>query len=135
MSEIVLEGVSKHYGAVRAVDGVSFRAAASRFLVLLGPSGCGKSTVLRLIAGLEDVTRGKILIAGRDVTRLEPDKRRISMVFQSYALFPHLSVAENIVFGLKVRRTPAPERDARLARVAELVGLGEQLPRKPRQAS
>ncbi|MEX0638495.1 MAG: ABC transporter ATP-binding protein, partial [Burkholderiales bacterium] len=135
MSEIALQEVSKHYGAVRAVDGVSFRAAAGKFLVLLGPSGCGKSTVLRLIAGLEDVTRGKILIAGRDVTRLDPDKRRISMVFQSYALFPHLSVAENIVFGLKVRRTPAPERNERLARVAELVGLTEQMARKPSQLS
>jgi sn-glycerol 3-phosphate transport system ATP-binding protein len=135
MSEIVLEGVSKHYGAVRAVDGISFRAAAGKFLVLLGPSGCGKSTVLRLIAGLEDVTEGRIHIAGRDVTRLDPDKRRISMVFQSYALFPHLSVAENIVFGLKVRRMPPPERDARLARVAELVGLAEQLARKPAQLS
>jgi sn-glycerol 3-phosphate transport system ATP-binding protein len=135
MSEIVLEEVSKHYGAVRAVDGVSFRAAAGKFLVLLGPSGCGKSTLLRLIAGLEDVTAGKILIGGRDVTRLEAHKRRISMVFQSYALFPHLSVAENIVFGLKVRRTPEPERDERLARVAELVGLTEQLARKPAQLS
>jgi len=135
MSEIVLEGVSKHYGAVRAVDGVSFRAAAGRFLVLLGPSGCGKSTVLRLIAGLEDVTRGRILIGERDVTRLDPEKRRISMVFQSYALFPHLSVAENIVFGLKVRRTPAAERNERLARVAELVGLTEQMARKPSQLS
>jgi sn-glycerol 3-phosphate transport system ATP-binding protein len=135
MSEIVLEGVSKHYGAVRAVDGISFRAAAGKFLVLLGPSGCGKSTVLRLIAGLEGVTRGKILIAGRDVTRLEPDQRRISMVFQSYALFPHLSVAENIVFGLKVRRTPPAERNERLARVAELVGLTEQMARKPSQLS
>jgi sn-glycerol 3-phosphate transport system ATP-binding protein len=117
------------------VDGVSFRAAAGKFLVLLGPSGCGKSTVLRLIAGLEDVTRGRILIGGRDVTRLDPDKRRVSMVFQSYALFPHLSVAENIVFGLKVRRTPHAERDERLARVAGLVGLGEQLARKPSQLS
>jgi sn-glycerol 3-phosphate transport system ATP-binding protein len=135
MSEIALQEVSKHYGAVRAVDGISFRAAAGKFLVLLGPSGCGKSTVLRLIAGLEDVTRGKILIAGRDVTRLEPDKRRISMVFQSYALFPHLSVAENIVFGLKVRRTPPAERNERLARVAELVGLTEQMARKPSQLS
>jgi sn-glycerol 3-phosphate transport system ATP-binding protein len=135
MSEIVLEEVSKHYGAVRAVDGVSFRAAAGKFLVLLGPSGCGKSTVLRLIAGLEDVTRGRILIGGRDVTRLDPEKRRISMVFQSYALFPHLTVAENIVFGLKVRRTPAAERNERLARVAELVGLTEQLARKPSQLS
>ncbi|MGE0875399.1 MAG: ABC transporter ATP-binding protein [Burkholderiales bacterium] len=135
MSEIVLESVSKHYGVVRAVDDVSLRAEAGRFLVLLGPSGCGKSTVLRLIAGLEDVTRGKILIAGSDVTHLEPDKRRISMVFQSYALFPHLSVAENIVFGLKVRRTPAAERDERLARVAALVGLTEQVARKPSQLS
>ena len=135
MSEIVLEEVSKHYGKVRAVDGVSLRAAAGKFLVLLGPSGCGKSTVLRLIAGLEDVTRGRILIGGRDVTHLDADKRRISMVFQSYALFPHLSVAENIVFGLKVRRTPATERAERLARVASLVGLTEQLARKPSQLS
>jgi sn-glycerol 3-phosphate transport system ATP-binding protein len=135
MSEIVLQQVAKYYGAVRAVDGISFRAAAGKFLVLLGPSGCGKSTVLRLVAGLEDVTRGKIFIGGRDVTRLDPDKRRISMVFQSYALFPHLSVAENIVFGLKVRRTPQPERDQRLARVAGLVGLTEQLARKPSQLS
>jgi sn-glycerol 3-phosphate transport system ATP-binding protein len=135
MSEIVLEAVSKHYGAVRAVDGVSFRAAAAKFLVLLGPSGCGKSTVLRLIAGLEDVTRGKILIGGRDVTRLDPEKRRISMVFQSYALFPHLSVGENIVFGLKVRGTPHAERKKRLASVAELVGLTEQMARKPSQLS
>jgi len=135
MSDIVLEGVAKHYGAVRAVDGVSFGAAAGKFLVLLGPSGCGKSTVLRLVAGLEDVTRGKIFIGGHDVTRLDPDKRRISMVFQSYALFPHLSVAENIVFGLKVRRTAQPERDERLARVAALVGLTEQLARKPSQLS
>jgi sn-glycerol 3-phosphate transport system ATP-binding protein len=135
MCEIVLEGVSKRYGTVRAVDGVSFRAAPGRFLVLLGPSGCGKSTILRLIAGLEEVSAGRILIGGRDVTRLEPDKRRISMVFQSYALFPHLSVAENIVFGLKVRRTPQPERAERLARVAALVGLTEQVARKPSQLS
>jgi sn-glycerol 3-phosphate transport system ATP-binding protein len=135
MSEIVLEAVSKHYGAVRAVDDVSLRAEEGRFLVLLGPSGCGKSTILRLVAGLEDVTRGRILIGGKDVTRLDPEKRRISMVFQSYALFPHLSVAENIVFGLKVRRTPQAERKERLARVAELVGLTEQLARKPAQLS
>ncbi|MBK9244113.1 MAG: ABC transporter ATP-binding protein [Burkholderiales bacterium] len=135
MSEIVLEGVSKLYGAVRAVDGVSLRAESGRFLVLLGPSGCGKSTVLRLIAGLEDPAAGRILIDGRDVTRLAPDKRRVSMVFQSYALFPHLSVAENIVFGLKVRRMPAGERSQRLAKVASLVGLSEQLARKPAQLS
>ena len=135
MSDIVLERVSKRYGAVRAVDGVSLRAESGKFLVLLGPSGCGKSTILRLIAGLEDPSEGRILIGGRDVTRLAPDKRKISMVFQSYALFPHLSVAENIVFGLKVRGLPKAERDARLARVAELVGLSEQIARKPSQLS
>jgi sn-glycerol 3-phosphate transport system ATP-binding protein len=120
---------------VRAVDGVSLRAESGKFLVLLGPSGCGKSTILRLIAGLEDPSEGRVLIGGRDVTRLAPDKRRISMVFQSYALFPHLSVAENIVFGLKVRGLPRAEREARLARVAELVGLTEQIARKPSQLS
>ena len=135
MSDIVLQGVSKRYGAVRAVDAVSLRAEAGRFLVLLGPSGCGKSTVLRLIAGLEEPSDGRVLIGGRDVTRLAPDARRISMVFQSYALFPHLSVAENIVFGLRVRRTPPAERAERLARVAALVGLAEQLARKPAQLS
>jgi len=135
MSEIVLERVSKRYGAVRAVDGVSLRAEAGKFLVLLGPSGCGKSTVLRLIAGLEEPSEGRILIGGSDVTRLNPDKRHVSMVFQSYALFPHLSVAENIVFGLKVRSTPPAERAERLARVASLVGLSEQLERKPSQLS
>ncbi len=135
MSEIVLENVSKRYGAVRAADGVTLRAEAGKFLVLLGPSGCGKSTALRLIAGLEEPSEGRILIDGRDVTRLNPDKRRISMVFQSYALFPHLSVAENIVFGLKVRRMPAAERAERLAKVAALVGLSEQLARKPSQLS
>ncbi len=135
MSEIVLEKVSKRFGGVKAVDDVSFRAEQGKFVVLLGPSGCGKSTLLRLIAGLEEVGEGKILIDGRDVTRLEPDKRRVSMVFQSYALFPHLTVAENIVFGLKVRRTPEAARAKRLARVAKLVGLAEQLERKPQQLS
>jgi sn-glycerol 3-phosphate transport system ATP-binding protein len=135
VSEIVLEKVTKRFGRVQAVDAVSFRAEAGRFVVLLGPSGCGKSTVLRLIAGLEDVTEGKILIDGRDVTRLTPDKRRVSMVFQSYALFPHLSTEENIVFGLKVRGMPDEERRRRLEKVAQIVGLAELLDRKPQQLS
>jgi sn-glycerol 3-phosphate transport system ATP-binding protein len=132
---IVLENVSKRFGAVTAVDGVSFRAEKGKFVVLLGPSGCGKSTLLRLIAGLEEVSEGKILIEGRDVTGLDPTKRRISMVFQSYALFPHLSVAENIVFGLKVRRMQRSEREHRLAHVADLTGLAERLHHKPQQLS
>ena len=125
MSQIVLEKVTKRFGALKAVDAVSFRAEKGRFVVLLGPSGCGKSTLLRLVAGLEELDEGRILIEGRDVTALDPTKRRLSMVFQSYALFPHLTVAENIVFGLKVRRLPAEKRAARLKRVAELVGLTE----------
>ena len=135
MSEIVLEKVTKRFGRVKAVDAVSFRAEKGKFVVLLGPSGCGKSTLLRLIAGLEDVSEGKVFIEGRDVTALDPTKRRISMVFQSYALFPHLTVEENIVFGLKVRRLPALERKKRLERVAELVGLTERLEHKPQQLS
>ena len=113
LSEIVLEGVTKRFGGVTAVDAVSLRAEKGRFMVLLGPSGCGKSTLLRLIAGLEEVSEGKIFIEGRDVTALDPTKRKLSMVFQSYALFPHLTVAENIVFGLKVRRLPEKERKER----------------------
>ena len=135
MSEIVLDKVTKRFGRVKAVDEVSFRAESGKFVVLLGPSGCGKSTLLRLIAGLEEVSEGTIAIEGRDVTRLEPQERRVSMVFQSYALFPHLSVAENIVFGLKVRGVDAAEREARLKKVAELVGLAAQLERKPQQLS
>jgi sn-glycerol 3-phosphate transport system ATP-binding protein len=135
VSEIVLDQVSKRFGSVNAVEAVSFRAPAGKFVVLLGPSGCGKSTLLRLIAGLEDVSDGKIFIDGRDVTALDPTKRRLSMVFQSYALFPHLSVAENIVFGLKVRRLPSKERSERLAKVSELVGLTERLDHKPQQLS
>jgi len=135
MSDIVLQGISKHYGSVRAVDDVSFEAAAGSFLVLLGPSGCGKSTALRLIAGLEEATAGRVLIGGRDVTGEPPSQRHVSMVFQSYALFPHLDVGENIVFGLKVRRIAADERRRRLERVAELVGLGGLLDRRPAQLS
>jgi sn-glycerol 3-phosphate transport system ATP-binding protein len=135
VSEIRLEKVTKRFGAVRAVDAVSFGAQKGKFVVLLGPSGCGKSTLLRLIAGLEEVSEGRIFIEDRDVTNLDPTKRRISMVFQSYALFPHLTVAENIVFGLRVRRTDAAERERRLNTVAELVGLGERLQHKPQQLS
>ncbi len=135
MSAISLRSVSKVWGGVRALDDVSFEAAAGSFAVLLGPSGCGKSTTLRLIAGLDEVSAGRILIGNRDVTAAPPAQRGISMVFQSYALFPHLTVAENIVFGLKVRRVGAHERARRLARVASLLGLEKLLERKPAQLS
>ena len=135
MSAICLQDVTKAWGDARAVDRVSFETATGRFAVLLGPSGCGKSTTLRLIAGLEQVTAGRVLIGGQDVTARPPAARRISMVFQSYALFPHLSVAENILFGLKVRSVPAHEQAVRLKRVAGLLGLEKLLERKPSQIS
>jgi len=139
VSAIAAENVSKHWttadGKVRAVDGLSFEFDEGTLNVLLGPSGCGKSTTLRLIAGLERTDTGRIRIAGRDVTDLPPSQRSIAMVFQSYALFPHLPVAENIVFGLKVRKVQAADVAARLKKVADLLGLQNLLDRKPSQLS
>jgi sn-glycerol 3-phosphate transport system ATP-binding protein len=135
MSEIQLDHIVKGWGAARAVDGVSLTAEEGSLLVLLGPSGCGKSTTLRLIAGLEQPDSGKVLIGGADVTHLTPAERKIAMVFQSYALFPHLSVAENIIFGLRVRGVSRGERDSRLKQVADIVGLSQLLERKPSQLS
>jgi sn-glycerol 3-phosphate transport system ATP-binding protein len=139
VSAIVVENVSKHWtttdGQVRAVDAISFAVAAGTFTVLLGPSGCGKSTTLRLIAGLETADGGRIMIGDRDVTALPPAQRNIAMVFQSYALFPHLTVAENIQFGLRVRKIPEADCRTRLARVADLLGLAPLLTRKPSQLS
>ena len=135
MAAIALENVSKAWGESRGVDRISFATDAGRFLVLLGPSGCGKSTTLRLIAGLETADAGAIHIGGRDVTGLPPAERNIAMVFQSYALFPHLSVADNITFGLSVRKVPAADVATRLARVADMLGLTPLLQRKPGQLS
>ncbi|KAA0012837.1 ABC transporter ATP-binding protein [Billgrantia pellis] len=132
---IRLEGVSKRWGDTTAVDGIGFDVTPGEFVILLGPSGCGKSTTLRMIAGLEPASAGRIHIGERDVTYLPPGDRGISMVFQSYALFPHLSVADNIVFGLRSRKVPKAERRERLARVAELVDLTAYLERKPAQLS
>jgi len=139
MSAIALDGVSKHWttagGKVHAVDRIAFAFEPGTLNVLLGPSGCGKSTTLRLIAGLETADAGAIRIGGRDVTALPPAERNIAMVFQSYALFPHLSVADNITFGLSVRKVPAADVASRLARVADMLGLTPLLQRKPGQLS
>jgi sn-glycerol 3-phosphate transport system ATP-binding protein len=135
LSAITVEKISKFWGDSAAVDGISFEAPEGDFTVLLGPSGCGKSTTLRLIAGLESVTAGRIYIGGRDVTDAPPAGRDLSMVFQSYALFPHLNVAENILFGLKVRKVSKVERDERLRRTADLLGLTALLDRRPSQLS
>jgi len=135
MSGIEITGLVKQWGPTRAVDEVSFDVPEGSLTVLLGPSGCGKSTILRMIAGLESVSAGRVTIGGRDVTDLEPAERGVSMVFQSYALFPHLDVRENILFGLKVRRVSAPERERRLAAAATMVGLDTLLDRKPANLS
>lgn len=135
MADVELSGVSKTWGGTPAVDEVSFSVAKGKLVAILGPSGCGKSTTLRLVAGLEEASAGRIVIAGRDVTDLPPARRGISMVFQSYALFPHLSVAENIIFGLKVRDVPRAERDKRLKEASGILGLDKLLDRKPSQLS
>jgi sn-glycerol 3-phosphate transport system ATP-binding protein len=135
VAQVCLSEVTKAWGGEPAVNCVTFAAEAGSLVVLLGPSGCGKSTTLRLIAGLENPDAGTIEIAGRDVTREPPSRRGVAMVFQSYALFPHLSVAENILFGLRVRGVPRAERDGRLKRAAEMLGLERLLDRKPAQLS
>ncbi len=135
MADVELSGVTKTWGGAPAVNDVSFSVARGNLAAILGPSGCGKSTTLRLVAGLESASSGRIVIAGRDVTDIAPARRGISMVFQSYALFPHLSVAENIVFGLKVRDVPRAERDGRLKEAAGILGLEALLDRKPSQLS
>jgi sn-glycerol 3-phosphate transport system ATP-binding protein len=135
MSSIRLVGVGKRWGDTVALEGINLDIAAGTFCVLLGPSGCGKSTTLRIIAGLETATSGQVLVDGRDVTNLPPAERGIAMVFQNYALFPHLTVAENIGFGLSVRKVPADEAARRLAETAELLGLTPLLSRKPSQLS
>ena len=131
MSAIRLENVCKQWGATHAVQSVSFEVNEGSLLVLLGPSGCGKSTTLRLIAGLESVTDGRIYIGDRDVTDLPPAERHLAMVFQSYALFPHLTVKENILFGLKVRKVPEADQNRRLDNAVEILGLSGLLQRKP----
>ena len=132
MASIRLDNVSKMFGGgVIAVDQVSLEIASGEFLVLVGPSGCGKSTLLRMIAGLEEVTDGVIEIDGRDVTTLPPRSRDIAMVFQTYALYPHMTVRENLGYGLKVRKTPKKEIAARVERVAEMLGLKRFLNRRP----
>jgi multiple sugar transport system ATP-binding protein len=132
VAEIVLDNLSKVFsGGVVAVDGVSLTIGSGEFLVLVGPSGCGKSTLLRMIAGLEEVSAGTISIGDREVTELPPRSRDIAMVFQSYALYPHMTVRQNLGYGLKVRKTPKREIAERVTRAAELLGLDQLLDRRP----
>ncbi|QGG94734.1 ABC transporter ATP-binding protein [Actinomarinicola tropica] len=126
---------TKKFDDVVAVDHLTLDVEDGEFLVLVGPSGCGKSTALRMIAGLEEVTSGALLIGGEDVTDVEPQDRDLAMVFQSYALYPHKTVRQNIEFPLKSRKVPAAERAARAERAAGLLGLGDLLERRPAQLS
>jgi multiple sugar transport system ATP-binding protein len=135
MAGIRIRGLSKRYGDVEAVRGIDLDIPDGEITVLLGPSGCGKTTTLRTIAGLEEATEGTIEIGDRDVTGLEPKERDVAMVFQNYALYPHMKVRDNISFGLEARKIPREEIDRRVEQVAELLEVGQLLDRKPRALS
>ncbi|ODU07553.1 MAG: ABC transporter [Pseudonocardia sp. SCN 72-86] len=135
MSRIQIEGLTRRFGEVTAVDRIGLDVADGEFLVLLGPSGCGKSTLLRMVAGLTPPSAGRILLDGRDITDVAPRERNLAMVFQSYALYPHLTVGRNIAFPLRARRRSRREIDAAVADVARVLGLGELLGRRPRELS
>ena len=132
MAEIVLQNVNKVFpGPTQVIHDVNLTIESGEFMVLVGPSGCGKSTLLRMIAGLEEVTDGRIFISGRDVTNVQPRDRDVAMVFQNYALYPHMSVRKNLGYGLRVRKTPKLDIEERVVRVAKLLGLDPYLDRKP----
>ena len=131
MPELRLDNLVKRYGTVEVLHGINLEMAENEFTVLVGPSGCGKSTTLRMIAGLESVSEGEIYISDKPVSQLEPKDRGLAMVFQDYALYPHMNVARNISFALRLQRRPKSEIDAKVHEVADLVGLTNYLDRKP----
>jgi len=135
MANVTLEHVTKRFGDVAAVNDLNLDVADGEFLVLVGPSGCGKSTALRMIAGLEEVTSGTLKIGDRVVNDLAPKDRDVAMVFQSYALYPHMSVRDNLAFGLKLRKVPKPEIERRVNETSKLLELSALLDRKPKQLS
>src|SRR5215469_6599053 len=135
MAEVSLTRVSKSFGATVIIQGIDLTIADRELMVVVGPSGCGKSTLLRLVAGLEEASGGEIRIGGRLVNRVEPKDRDIAMVFQNYALYPHMSVRENMAYGLKIRGLSRAEVEARVQRAAETLQLSQLLDRKPRQLS
>jgi multiple sugar transport system ATP-binding protein len=135
MAQVLLENITKQFGEVFAVNNVTLEARDKEFLVLVGPSGCGKTTTLRMIAGLDDITGGTITIGDRIVNNLSPKDRDIAMVFQSYALYPHMNVFNNMAFGLKLRKTPKPEIQARVGEAARILDIEPLLKRKPKELS
>ncbi|MCX6035647.1 MAG: sn-glycerol-3-phosphate ABC transporter ATP-binding protein UgpC, partial [Chloroflexi bacterium] len=135
MANVTYEHVTKEFGSVKAVNDLSLQIDDKEFLVFVGPSGCGKTTALRMLAGLEEITTGQIKIADRVVNDVPPKDRDIAMVFQSYALYPHMTVYDNLAFGLKLRKTPKEEIKRRVQEAADILGIGDLLTRKPRQFS
>jgi sn-glycerol 3-phosphate transport system ATP-binding protein len=135
MAEIVLEGVTKSFGKTEVIHSTDVTIGDGEFVVMVGPSGCGKSTILRMIAGLETTTAGEIRIAGRRVNEVEPKDRNIAMVFQNYALYPHMSVYDNMAYGLKIRKFSKDDIEKRVQRAAGILELGPYLRRKPRELS
>ena len=135
MADVIFDHVTKRFDETVAVDDLSLEIADGEFLVLVGPSGCGKSTALRMLAGLEDVSDGRILIGDRVVNNVAPAARDVAMVFQSYALYPHMTVYDNLAFGLRNLKVPKAEIDERVQRAAEILDMGELIKRKPKQLS
>ena len=136
MSEVLLKGIKKIYdNKVTAVHDVNLKIDDKEFIVLVGPSGCGKSTTLRMIAGLEDISDGELYIDNKLVNNIEPKDRDIAMVFQSYALYPHMTVYQNMAFALKLRKTPKDEIDRKVREVAEILDITQYLERKPKALS
>src|SRR5574344_1922020 len=135
MAEVILKNIKKAYDKNLIIDGVDLEIKDKEFLVLVGASGCGKSTILRMIAGLEDITDGEIFIGDKKVNKIPPKDRDIAFVFQSYALYPHMTVRENIAFGLKMRKVDKATIEKKVQEAADILNLGEYLDRKPKQLS
>ena len=135
MSHVVLEGVTKSFGALEVIPPLDLKIEKGEFVVLVGPSGCGKTTTLRMVAGLEEASGGRIMIDGKDVTDIRPGLRNCAMVFQNYALYPHMTIYDNIAYGMKVRGEPADKIRQKVEAASEVLGLGPYLQRKPKQLS
>src|SRR6186713_3740497 len=135
MASVMYKNISKKFGDLTIIKNLNIEVQDKEFLVLVGPSGCGKTTALRLLAGLEEITDGSIYIGDRRVNDVAPKDRDIAMVFQSYALYPHMSVYDNMAFGLKLRKTPKAEIDKRVKEAADMLSIGHLLDRKPKALS